>query len=113
MQRYPSVAVFAQALRRAAVGDEADDGATVPSTFPPPGLAAAGSGAMTAGAPLSQAATRPAREATPTKVAGDATEEDPPRSTPLPPTRWLSALGRGDAKAARPPAGRRQRRRRA
>ncbi len=67
-QRYPSVAAFAQALRRAAAGDEADDGATVPGTFPPPGLAAAGSGAMTAGATLSQAATRPAREAAATKV---------------------------------------------
>ncbi len=112
-QRYPSVAAFAQALRRAAAGDEADDGATVPGTLPPPGLAAAGSGAMTAGATLSQAATRPAREAAATKVLGDATEEGPRRSTPIPSTRWLAAVGRGDAKAARPPAGRRERRRRA
>jgi len=112
-QRYPSVAAFAQALRRAGAGDEADDGATVPGTFPPPGLAAAGIGAMTAGATLSQAATRPAREATATKVLGDATEEGPQRSTPIPSTRWLAAVGRGDAKAAQPPAGRRERRRRA
>jgi len=111
-QRYPSVAAFAQALRRAAAGDEADDGATVPGTFPPPGLAAAGIGVMTAGATLSQAATRPAREAAATKVLGDATEEDPRRSTPIPSTRWLAAVGRGDAKAARSPAGRRERRRR-
>jgi Ig-like domain from next to BRCA1 gene len=112
-QRYPSVAAFAQALRRAGAGDEADDGATVPGTFPPPGLAAAGIGAMMAGATLSQAATRPAREATATKVLGDATEEGPQRSTPIPSTRWLAAVGRGDAKAAQPPAGRRERRRRA
>jgi hypothetical protein len=112
-QRYPSVAAFAQALRRAAAGDEADDGATVPGTFPPPGLAAAGSGAMTAGATLSQAATRPAREAAATKVLGDATEEGHRRSTLIPSTRWLTTVGRGGARAARPPAERRERRRRA
>ncbi|HZC77964.1 MAG TPA: NBR1-Ig-like domain-containing protein, partial [Ktedonobacterales bacterium] len=90
----------------------ADDSATVPGTFPPPGMAAASSGAMTAGATQSQAATRPAREAAATTVLGDPTEEGLRRSTPIPSTRWLAAVGRGDAKAAQPPAERRARRRR-
>src|SRR5712691_9792121 len=77
------------------------------------GVAAAGLGAMTAGTTLSQAATRPVRGAAATKALSCTTEEGPQRTTPIPSTRWLGAQGSDEAKAAHPPAQRRERRRRA
>ncbi|MGZ3601666.1 MAG: protein kinase domain-containing protein [Ktedonobacterales bacterium] len=68
MQRYPSVAAFAHAFRRAAMGDESID-ATVPGSFAPGeavegvGRAAAASIPSNLGAALNQAATRAARDA--------------------------------------------------
>lgn len=89
-ERYPSVAAFAQAFRRAAMDAEANNDKTVPGTFPPLLAGAAGIGAAISaavGVTKSQGATRPALDTrAPDGQASDALFQKLHQTPPRPST---------------------------